>query len=164
MLLKISQYSQESTCVGVSFNKIKGLQACNFIKKRVQHSCLFFSKYCEIFKNSFFYRASRLLLLNIVKTENGNSTYRGQLIHEWACNSCVSRHNTDKKIYIITNMSALCFLAVSVDSALPYNYWKWWIIIWNLLFTKLYINTPTKAPVIVLYLRLTKNQFWRRVL
>ena len=61
-------------------------------------------------------------------------------------------------------MSALCFLAVSVDSALPYNYWKWWIIIWNLLFTKLYINTPTKTPAIVLYLRLTKNQLWRRVL
>ena len=40
LLLKISQYSQENTCFGVSFfNKNAGLQACNFIKKRLQHWC-----------------------------------------------------------------------------------------------------------------------------
>ena len=38
-VLKISQYSQENTCVGVFFNKVSDLQACNFIKKRLQHRC-----------------------------------------------------------------------------------------------------------------------------
>ena len=37
--LKISQYSQENTCVGVSFNKLAGPQADNFIKKRLQYRC-----------------------------------------------------------------------------------------------------------------------------
>ena len=32
IFFKISQYSQENTCVG-------GLQGCNFIEKRLQHSC-----------------------------------------------------------------------------------------------------------------------------
>ena len=39
LFLKISQYSQENTCVSVSFYKVAGLQACNFIKKRLQHWC-----------------------------------------------------------------------------------------------------------------------------
>ena len=43
--LKISQYSQENTCVGV----------CNFIKKETLAQ-LFFCEYCEIFKNCFFYK------------------------------------------------------------------------------------------------------------
>ena len=33
MFLKISQFTQENTCVGVSFNKVAGLMAWNFIKK-----------------------------------------------------------------------------------------------------------------------------------
>ena len=37
MLLRISKYSQENTCVGVPFKKIADLQACDFIKKRPQH-------------------------------------------------------------------------------------------------------------------------------
>ena len=35
LILKISPYSQENTCVGVSFNKVSFL-----IKKRLQHRCL----------------------------------------------------------------------------------------------------------------------------
>ena len=34
LFLKISQYSQENTCVGVYFNIVAGLKACNFIKNR----------------------------------------------------------------------------------------------------------------------------------
>ena len=37
MFLKISQISQENTCVGSLFNKAAGPQACNFIKKRLKH-------------------------------------------------------------------------------------------------------------------------------
>ena len=39
LLLKILQYSQDKTCVGVFFNKVAGLWACNFIEKRLQHRC-----------------------------------------------------------------------------------------------------------------------------
>ena len=33
VFLKISQYSQENTCVGVSVNKVAGRKTCNFIKR-----------------------------------------------------------------------------------------------------------------------------------
>ena len=33
LFLKISQYSQENTCVGVSFNKTAGLKPCKFLKR-----------------------------------------------------------------------------------------------------------------------------------
>ena len=35
--LKISKYSQKSTCIGIFFNKNAGLQAFDFIKQRLQH-------------------------------------------------------------------------------------------------------------------------------
>ena len=38
MFLKILQISQEKPCVRFSFNKVAVPQACNFIKKRLQHS------------------------------------------------------------------------------------------------------------------------------
>ena len=34
--LKILQYSQEDTCVSVSFNKVAGLEGWNFIQKELQ--------------------------------------------------------------------------------------------------------------------------------
>ena len=43
--------------VGVSFNKIAGLQACNSIKKRLQHSC-FPVNIEKFFNNSFSYRTA----------------------------------------------------------------------------------------------------------
>ena len=39
VLLKISQVSQESSVLEFLFNKVAGLQACNFIKKKLQHRC-----------------------------------------------------------------------------------------------------------------------------
>ena len=53
---KITQYLQQNACVGVlkSFNK--GLQACNYIKKRLQHRC-FRQTFCRMqkfFRNTFF--------------------------------------------------------------------------------------------------------------
>ena len=43
-LLKISQYSQENTSVRIFFfNKNAGLQACSFIKTRLQHRCFLVS-------------------------------------------------------------------------------------------------------------------------
>ena len=63
-VLKISQYSQKSTCVGV-LNKVAGLQACSFIKKRLQHKC-FFVNIAKIFKSTFFIEHLRWLLLFIL--------------------------------------------------------------------------------------------------
>ena len=53
MFLNISQISQKKTCIGVSFNKVAGLQSCNFIKKRHQDRC-FPVKDCQNFKNTYF--------------------------------------------------------------------------------------------------------------
>ena len=61
MLLKISQNSQEDTCVGVSF-LIKLEVSGNFVKKEALTQ-VFFCEFCEVFKNiyrtyaeHFFYR------------------------------------------------------------------------------------------------------------
>ena len=53
MFLKISQYSHENTCVGVFFNKVASLQACNFIKNETPTQ-VFSCEYFEIFKNTYF--------------------------------------------------------------------------------------------------------------
>ena len=50
MFWKISQNSQEHTCVGVFF---KQLQACNFIIRKTL-TRVFSLKFCEIFTNTFF--------------------------------------------------------------------------------------------------------------
>ena len=51
LFLKTSEISQENNCVGVSFNNVAGLNANNFIKKKLQ---LFFCEIYEIFKNTYF--------------------------------------------------------------------------------------------------------------
>ena len=51
LFLKISRYSQDDTCVGISF-LIKS-HACNFIKKGSQHRYIF-CEYREIYKNTYF--------------------------------------------------------------------------------------------------------------
>ena len=53
MFLKISQYSHESTRVGLSYNRVAGLKACNFIEKETPKQA-FSSGYSKIFKNTFF--------------------------------------------------------------------------------------------------------------
>ena len=57
LLLKISQYSQESL-----FNKVAGLQACNFVEKSLQHRHTY-----EILKNIYFteYLQTVLLLFEV---------------------------------------------------------------------------------------------------
>ena len=37
MFFRISQISQENTCVGVFFSNVAALKACNFVNKRLQH-------------------------------------------------------------------------------------------------------------------------------
>ena len=57
VFLKFTQNLQDNSCVAVFFNKVAGLQAYTFIKKRLQHRC---------FPASFakFQRTSGQLLLN----------------------------------------------------------------------------------------------------
>ena len=54
VFLKSSKNSQENTCARVSFlTKLETLD-CNFIKNNLV--LVFFCEFCEIFKNTFFYR------------------------------------------------------------------------------------------------------------
>ena len=55
--IKILQYSQENICVESLFRKVAGLEARKSIKKETPAQ-VFSCKYCEIFKNSFFYGTS----------------------------------------------------------------------------------------------------------
>ena len=53
IFIKTLQYSQENICVMESlFNKVTGLQACNFTKKRLQHRR--FPVNIANFKNNYF--------------------------------------------------------------------------------------------------------------
>ena len=53
MFLKISQTSQENTCVGVFFNKVAGLQPASFLKTDSNTSA-FLCEVWETFKNTYF--------------------------------------------------------------------------------------------------------------
>ena len=56
VFLKISQNSQETTCVGGSFfNKAEGLKPATLLKKETPTQ-LFSCELCEIFRSSFFHR------------------------------------------------------------------------------------------------------------
>ena len=54
VFLEISQNSQENTCARASFLIVAG-GACNFIKKETLAQ-VFSCEFCEISKNTFFYR------------------------------------------------------------------------------------------------------------
>ena len=58
VFLKISQNSQENTCATVPFF----FQTCIFIKKETL-THVFCCKFCDIFKNTFFYRTPLVALL-----------------------------------------------------------------------------------------------------
>ena len=82
MFWKISQNSQEHTCVGVFF---KQLQACNFIIRKTL-TRVFSLKFCEIFTNNFFtehFRACSMLCLSpkLLKT-NQNRKFSFLFIFE----------------------------------------------------------------------------------
>ena len=59
MFLKILEYSQENTCIGV---KVAGRKTCNFIEKETPTE-VFSYEYWEIFKSSFSVEYFRWLLL-----------------------------------------------------------------------------------------------------
>ena len=68
VFLKISQVSQERTCVRVSFNKIVGPKLpCNFIKNRLQHRC-FPVKFTNFLRTPFFTEHLRWLPLKIMNS------------------------------------------------------------------------------------------------
>ena len=61
-VLKIFENFRRNICVGVFLNKVTGLQACKFIKKKLQHRC-FRVKFPKFLITSFFTKRLRWLLL-----------------------------------------------------------------------------------------------------
>ena len=53
LLLKLRRIHRKIPVSESLFNKVAGLQICNFIKKRLQCRCVFLW-FCEIFKNTYF--------------------------------------------------------------------------------------------------------------
>ena len=87
MLLKLSQNSQENTCAGVSFLIRLQASACNLIKKKTL-SQVFSCKFCEISKNTFFYRTPSVavssiflgqLLIILLTSDRETRQFGGQL-------------------------------------------------------------------------------------
>ena len=65
VFLKISQNSEENTCVRVSFSiKLPDYQVCNFIRKETLPQ-VFSCEFYKIFKNTFFYRPPLVAASNI---------------------------------------------------------------------------------------------------
>ena len=60
--LKVSQYLQENTCVGVFFNNVVDLKTCNFINRWIQHKC-FPVNIAKFLRTRFLQNTSRGLLL-----------------------------------------------------------------------------------------------------
>ena len=65
-VLKNSQNSQGNTCARLFFNKVAGLKACNFIKKRLQHGC-FLVKFAKLLRAPILKK--RLVLLSELNGE-----------------------------------------------------------------------------------------------
>ena len=68
LLLKISQNSQENTCVRVSFLTKFQASACNLIKKETLTE-VFSCEICESFKNAFFIKHLKWMLLILQDTK-----------------------------------------------------------------------------------------------
>ena len=74
VFLKIPKNSQENTCTIVSFLMKLQASACNFIKKGIL-ARVYSVRFCEIFKNTFFYRtplvaASQLWVYILTNEQN----------------------------------------------------------------------------------------------
>ena len=98
--------SQENTCVGVSFNKLTGLKACNFIKKRLQHRCFSvkFAKFLRrILKKNYFdeYRqATASILFAFILSHSYNSSYDFIKINFLNCRSSCPEEFSKKTDFI----------------------------------------------------------------
>ena len=57
VLKNFAKFHRKTPVLQSLFDKVVGLQTCNFIKKRLEYRC-FFCEICEFFKNTFFYRTS----------------------------------------------------------------------------------------------------------
>ena len=98
--------SQGNTCVGVSFNKLTGLKACNFIKKRLQHMCFSvkFAKFLRrILKKNYFdeYRqATASILFAFILSHSYNSSYDFIKINFLNCRSSCPEEFSKKTDFI----------------------------------------------------------------
>ena len=88
VILRISQYSQENTCVGVLlYNKVAGIQACNFIKKSFQPR-FFPVNIVKIFRTAFFIEHLWWLLLNLLTVVKQSSNFECETTTAWLFLSC----------------------------------------------------------------------------
>ena len=66
VLRNFTKWKGKHVCQSLFFNKVAGLRPANLLKKRLWHRC-FPVKFCEIFKNTFFYRTAL-----VAASENSN--------------------------------------------------------------------------------------------
>ena len=66
------QILQETPVLGSIFNKVAGLKACSFIKKRLQDRC-FRVKFAKLLRRTFFIEHIRWMLLNEIHVDKNCS-------------------------------------------------------------------------------------------
>ena len=74
LFLKISQYSQKKPVLESLFNKVTGLQACNFTKGRLQHRC-FLVNIAKFWRTAILKNICERLLLYTVNILDGLIMY-----------------------------------------------------------------------------------------
>ena len=95
VFLKISQYLQEDTCVGVIFLiKLQAWRPCNFIEKSLQHTC-FPINTAKFSRTAFFIEPFRWLLL----LENSITFYKAP-----PCNMADTLDNGSIRLTRVTNL------------------------------------------------------------
>ena len=99
LFLKISRYSQENTCVGVSFLiKLQALRPVTLLK-RDSDTGFFSCEYCEIFKNTYFEEHLRTAVTENIpcsKLEN-NGVIKLYFNSNFSCKCLTNKKCTRKK-------------------------------------------------------------------
>ena len=144
LFLKISQYSQEKICVGVSFliKLLTLLTLTNFIKMRLTTTQVFSCGYCKIFKNTYFEEHLRTAVfalntffckyeksLNIkMSLQNfANRQIWGCWFQIWQYLFKILAKNYPNKTLLVPNLGTFVFSGNIAN----WQIWGWWFQIWQ---------------------------------
>ena len=118
-VLKNSQNSQGNTCARLFFNKVAGLKACNFIKKRLQHGC-FLVKFAKLLRAPILKNmCQRLVLLSELNGEvyqiSWSQSFTGALL----------LNPPQNNIYLFIHLCVYLFIYLSIYLFIYFTLFKY---------------------------------------
>ena len=128
VLKNFAIFTRKQLCQSLFLIKVAGLKAYNFIKKEIPIQVVF-CEYCEIFKNSFFYRtplvdASKskdfviLVPFYILHHITTRIFYHQLACHNWKCKNIYLKERN----FRVDLLSRVIFLIFRVDLILRIDY------------------------------------------